>query len=444
MLSMRKIAVIMPFYGKPHLAPSDRPDNIWDVTIKRCKDYKIKLQGRLKELYCEAKRRVEQIQKRLEEQKIRAVETYEGEALRETIEFEGRTFPLLNIINRLARVVHTRIIEERIIKHASPILYLMLPEDPIMFLAQINISDILGLHDIQTAVPLGAFDMACESLSIAFRAIHKGDAVRLILASLTKAQGLLSYNDVILHIDGTGISLRSIENGLNVFQRREDIAAFLGRRTHGWMISSDRQLIELYENYVISKALGLDYLLPDLQCGFWILRGSTAGRLNLIAHRFEIELDIAIELLRREVRFTYVDVIPEDDNGVNKWEQDSSSNEWYKWRPYHIDKLSLIEAKLKLRNICKGIYSMLLSAFKDFVKNHQDDLKSTIGVQIPKNWETVLNKYEEHVVKYIQRGAKGCEDERKSVKYPKIVSDDYRRWLNEQLKDSSIPIREDP
>ena len=71
-------------------------------------------------------------------------------------------------------------------------------------------------------------------------------------------------------------------------------------------------------------------------------------------------------------------------------------------------------------------------------------MKSTIGVQIPKNWETVLNKYEEHVVKYIQRGAKGCEDERKSVKYPKIVSDDYRRWLNEQLKDSSIPIREDP
>ena len=386
------MAVIMPFYGKCYLrSPKDsnrrrsmarQEDTIWEITKRR-----------LKELGEKALiRRAEELDEKLEETVLAGSTSVEPDTL-----LLLRYPHLFNKLTNLILVAHVLYIEricaevEHIAVIESP--YILLP-DAFQWIyvrgEARTLYDFMCKSCLPTIETFGGHIFLPEQLyaeeplllRVRVHQAHKGDTVRLVMceavANIERAEGPKGLrNSLILYVDGTGISLESVRLAIQKFSEHFDgIHALLGLRglREPWGISTCRKLIELLENYLISRACGLSYIFPDLQCGLWCLRGDVAKSIlrRLEAHRFEIELDLAIELLQGRYKFDYVRVAlkESEEEASLDWE-----SEFYRWLPMHADKLSLIVSKFRIH---PDDLERWVQDFESWITKHAGDL---LGVE---------------------------------------------------------------
>jgi len=235
--------------------------------------------------------------------------------------------------------------------------------------------------------------------------IHKGDAVRLVMKTVVSdADREKLEKTLVLHIDGTGISLRSAIDAIEKFVDTggDGPMALLGLRPLAgyWGISPWRKIIELWENYLIArKMLDLDVPLPDAQCGLWCLRGNVAHSLvdDLVAHRFELELDIVLELLLKGYVFDYVDVELEDLDDSGLQGVSGPEEELYKWAPLHADKLSLIVSKL---GIDGDELAAIFKGFQEWLLHNKDSIGCSFT---DKEIQRLLNGYRGWSFEFVRR-----------------------------------------
>ncbi len=140
------------------------------------------------------------------------------------------------------------------------------------------------------------------------------------------------------------------------------------RTSPHWGIGPDRILAELFELWLVSRIFGLGRLLPDGQCGLWALSRDAAGELTLTASRFEVELDLLSEVLRRSIELRYVPVEVSPPDGTA-------------FRPHdHVRKLLFLAKKFRLS---PDSVEDEFRGFSEWAMERSGDLEEVQVVELP-------------------------------------------------------------
>lgn len=433
-----RLVLVMPFYGKPYLGQRDDPirEVIWDITRKRVRAFSLREEE-------ENVRKVEErvIKPLIEDAKKRSIKNLDALLI-----MRLEPTQLSNLVSMIIRI-HTRLFQKRLSGLVSAI-------DPQILLPNHQHQILVSLEEVESV-----YGFVCEKciptmhifgghlciprgdksvLLPWVHGMHKGDAVRLAIEeALLKPESMPEKANnlektLVLHVDGMGIPLhfafQAVQRFIECLEHGKELHALLGLRPCSgyWGISCYRKIVEIWENYLVSRRLGLKYLLPDAQCGLWCLRGDVALDIikDLEAHRFELELDILLELLLKERIFDYVPIWLEDEGSERKpraWEE-----EFYAWACIHADKLSLIVRKLGL-NV--EILDELFMDFREWFIDH----KNAFGVFLsPEEVESFLDTYGRWVLQIIKMGlqASGPCSPRK------LPSDEYKEKVNRVLEET--------
>ena len=246
--------------------------------------------------------------------------------------------------------------------------------------------------------------------------LHKGDAIRILLnpSLITQVyQERLSPDDVIIYIDGDILiptkehlflyikekngeekivggfpikfegpnkdALSNLVNMTKLMLENKDLDAILALRwsgidENGWRgIGWEEVLAELFEQWLITKIFGLREILLDGQCGFWSVRFGTWRACNIIASRYEIELNLLIELLKNNARIKFQPIVIFRQYG---------KREFHKYASRYREKLMFLCSYFR---ISPRLLEQEYSSFKEWIlDNSRLDLLKLIDCQFNK------------------------------------------------------------
>ena len=293
----------------------------------------------------------------------------------------------------------------------NPVLQQGTPESRLRYVKVAHLIEIIRkLSDITTAYFPEEYILMPTFGDFTPEALHKGDAIRVFFNKIMDFMDpsvLSDYfrpDDIVLYIDGEGINPKYLLDLARVLTEDNVDAVFGVRMSKNWGISPERALIELFELYITSKALGFEYLLPDGQCGIWGIKGSALMNMrdNLVAHRYEIELDLLTELLMRGFKIKYVKIEIDSQDTPER----NLLKEWRKWRILHRIKLGFLATKFRLSS---GALSELFKDFCRIIKEKYEKISK--WVQLPENelLNEVLNRYKTDVLEEVCRNINQIE-----------------------------------
>lgn len=138
--------------------------------------------------------------------------------------------------------------------------------------------------------------------------------------------------DYCICIDGEGIDFDYVLSILTQLVTQPILGAIACRKNNLNLGNKDRETVEKFELYIVSKIFGTK--LFDGQCGCWGFKKEFWNVTNLEGEYFEIELDFLIKLLKVGKEIAYVPV------------------EIYR-APNDISTFKLSDHRIKLEFICK-------------------------------------------------------------------------------------------
>jgi len=266
------------------------------------------------------------------------------------------------------------------------------------------------------------------------RRLQKGDAVRALLER-ARVEGRMEACDLIIYVDGEGFKLgKTLFPLFNKLREHADVV--LGCRTPGSLgiePGPERSLVELLELYVVSRALGLERILPDGQCGAWGFKGHIGSRLVrlLMAHGFEIELDILIESLLTkgaEVHFVPVSLreAAGQKNSPERAPLRSGTIELTKV-DLHKTKSAFLASKFRLAPAC---LETLIDDFENWLLDGYKDIRQ-VFTSLPQSKgdaEKYIGEYKRHVLNaVVEELERANELARKQTRVPARASEEEGR-----------------
>lgn len=201
-----------------------------------------------------------------------------------------------------------------------------------------------------------------------------------------KGEGILeciknctSPPDFVIMCDGSGaIPYNYIVKIFQELTSDSSIYGVMANRGENKSISEERLLIERFEIYVLKKHYDYREDIPDGQCGLWGYRasikdGSNNKKIKLTAKSYDIELDLLGELLKNNLKFSFINIDLPKRDAPSSFTYDNN----LKKMQFLLEKYEDIKPKLK--------------DYITLFENTQEYLKIVENKSIKETWDKYLN-----------------------------------------------------